>query len=314
VGTHCHGPNGENRAYELTQLYRYRIDLPADSGASGSSGGLTLRLPDDPRLRILAVTVAHNENDAATPGAPLAEQARATFVRFGHELRDFIGTTQINLSAPNGPAEIRYTLDGSRPTSDSPLYSGPITLAATTTVKARAFAPGYDDDFTATATFTRREPRGPDQITAGQPGLVCRYHEGEWQRLPDFSTLVPQRTDTVAEVTIPPHARKELFGLVLVGYLQVPRDGLYTLHLWSDDGSALLLGGELLIDNDGLHGRGEGKANVALQAGLHAIEVRFFQCRGDGDLELTIEGPEMPLQSVPAGMLSHAMGQFRPGQ
>jgi alpha-mannosidase len=314
VGTHCHGPSGENRAYELTQLYRYRIDLPSRAPTSRESGASTLRLPDDPRIRVLAITAARNENDATVPVAPLGDRARATLVRFGHELRDFIGTTQITLSTPSGPADIRYTLDGTRPTSISPLYKGPITLDATTIVKARALASGYDDTYTAEATFTRREPREPDPVASPQPGLVCRYYEGDWSKLPDFGTLTPPRTDTVPVVAIPSHARQERIGLTFTGFVQVPREGLYTLHLWSDDGSTLLLGGEPLIDNDGLHGRGEGKVNVALKAGFHAIEVRFFQRGGGADLELTIEGPGMPLQAVPAEMLFYAAEQFGPGR
>ncbi len=45
------------------------------------------------------------------------------------------------LSAAEG-AEIRYTLDGSVPAEFSPLYSGPITIDGTTTVRARTYAAG----------------------------------------------------------------------------------------------------------------------------------------------------------------------------
>jgi hypothetical protein len=41
--------------------------------------------------------------------------------------------------AQSGVSVIRYTLDGSTPTTASPAYSGPFTLSSTTTVKYRAW-------------------------------------------------------------------------------------------------------------------------------------------------------------------------------
>lgn len=45
----------------------------------------------------------------------------------------------VTLTCPTAGAEIRYTLDGSQPTPCSPRYSAPITIAASTTLRARAF-------------------------------------------------------------------------------------------------------------------------------------------------------------------------------
>ena len=49
---------------------------------------------------------------------------------------------------------IRYTVDGTSPINTSTSYTGPITVSATTTVKARAFAPNMQDSGEASATFT----------------------------------------------------------------------------------------------------------------------------------------------------------------
>lgn len=51
-------------------------------------------------------------------------------------------------------ATIRYTTDGSTPTSSSPVYSGPITVSSTTTLKAYATASGMIDSAVASATYT----------------------------------------------------------------------------------------------------------------------------------------------------------------
>ena len=48
------------------------------------------------------------------------------------------GTVTVSISADDAEASIHYTTDGTDPTTDSELYSGPFTLTETTTVKAIA--------------------------------------------------------------------------------------------------------------------------------------------------------------------------------
>ncbi len=43
-----------------------------------------------------------------------------------------------------GDVDIHYTLDGSEPTPDSPVYSGPVEITGTCTLKAKAFRNGFD--------------------------------------------------------------------------------------------------------------------------------------------------------------------------
>ena len=65
----------------------------------------------------------------------------------------FTESTQVSMSAESG-AEIRYTLDGSTPTSSSTLYSAPVTLSDTTTVKAIAIKDGVSSSVTS-RTYTK---------------------------------------------------------------------------------------------------------------------------------------------------------------
>ena len=59
----------------------------------------------------------------------------------------------VSLSDATANASIRYTIDGSEPTSSSTLYSTPFTLSANATVKARAFASGKTDSAVTSASF-----------------------------------------------------------------------------------------------------------------------------------------------------------------
>ena len=65
----------------------------------------------------------------------------------------FTESTQVTMSGTDG-ASIYYTVDGSTPTSESTLYSSPITLSETTTVKAIAIKDGVSSSVTE-RTYTK---------------------------------------------------------------------------------------------------------------------------------------------------------------
>ena len=60
--SHKHTADGKNEAYAYSYLFAYSMDLPA--------GARILTLPNDPHVRVLAVTVAHQEA-SLTPAHPL---------------------------------------------------------------------------------------------------------------------------------------------------------------------------------------------------------------------------------------------------
>jgi hypothetical protein len=65
----------------------------------------------------------------------------------------YTGSVDVTLSSVEG-ATIRYTLDGSDPSVDSPLYTAPVPVTLDATVKARAWAPDYFTSAVASADYT----------------------------------------------------------------------------------------------------------------------------------------------------------------
>ena len=77
----------------------------------------------------------------------------------------FTESTQVTMSGPDG-ASIFYTVDGSTPTDQSLEYEEPITLSATTTVKAIAIKDGVSSSVT-TRTYTKVEAGGGGEDEPG---------------------------------------------------------------------------------------------------------------------------------------------------
>ena len=69
----------------------------------------------------------------------------------------YMSEQSVTISCETANAAIYYTLDGSDPTENSTLYSAPITVSETTTIKAIAVASGYDNSTIAEATYTINE-------------------------------------------------------------------------------------------------------------------------------------------------------------
>jgi len=102
--THRHHPKRGNEAYQFSYLFKYGFDM--------SPGTRELRLPENERIRILAVTVAKNQNDAVRAAAPLYD--------------DF---------SRRGPIELRYVY----PPPPPPVFDGLAPLAGVTLDRQTAY-------------------------------------------------------------------------------------------------------------------------------------------------------------------------------
>jgi alpha-mannosidase len=299
AGTHRHSSTGENEAYQFTYLYLLEFPIPA--------GAKTITLPNEPRIRLLAMTAVNTLDDDIRPGKPLYDVANGTVTTIAAERNTFLDSLHVRMGCPIPRAVVHYTVDGSDPTSNSPAYDGPFSIAKTTTVRARAILAGANDEYVSSAEFKKLAPREPTRADKLEPGLDAAYYEGDWSKLPNFDTVRVQKSFVADSIAIPSFARKEKYGLMMTGFVKVPTDGMYDFYLSSDDGSTLAVGDTLLIDNDGLHGSGDVAGAIALKAGVHRLVVRMFQAGGDQDLKVSLAGPTLKKRPVPKEMLFHAV-------
>ena len=97
-------------------------------------------------------TVGGSDSGNGTSGTGGGETPIVAAPQFAGETQ-FEESTQVSMSAESG-ASIYYTLDGSTPTAQSTLYSAPVTLTDTTTVKAIAIKDGVSSSVTS-RTYTK---------------------------------------------------------------------------------------------------------------------------------------------------------------
>lgn len=73
----------------------------------------------------------------------------------------FEESVSVSLSSETAGAAIHYTLDGSIPNLNSPIYSSPISISTTSTLSAVAFAEGFSASAVASADFIINVPATP---------------------------------------------------------------------------------------------------------------------------------------------------------
>jgi hypothetical protein len=166
---------------------------------------------------------------------------------------------------------------------------------------------------TGHVTIFTELPRPADTPANVEPGASTNYYAlDSLSSLPNFDLLDPIGQEVVSQVNFPStggnfagSGLSDDIGAVFEGYVDIPESNTYVLYVDSDDGSKLYIGGELLIDNDGLHGMVEEAGQIALAPGLHEIRVEFFERGGGAGCIVSLSSDTLLKQVIPESMWWH---------
>jgi hypothetical protein len=255
----------------------------------------------------------------------------------------FAGEAQISLTHDEAGVQIRYTLDGSDPKPDSPVYKRPFTIKETTVVKARAFRKGVtvipptSDGARVTAVaramFTKDILWDAAKVGSIKPGLAYTYYEddGSWPiSVFNLEVLKPVKNGTCPDLFDTGLANTNIgYAFIYAGYLDVAKEGLYTIHAPPEFVNPTIHAGyDLRLFVDGrewypaTQPQNYGNWSIPLKTGKHAFRVLYINQQTTtlwGDVVygledryyrgnkpgLKISGPGLEMQAIPAGMLYH---------
>jgi predicted alpha/beta superfamily hydrolase len=195
---------------------------------------------------------------------------------------------------------IRYTMNNSEPGVKAALYEKPLVITKPTVIKA---IPYYGDNIPGNvdSLVIKRLPKLAAELNLPdlQSGLDYSYYEGTWDKLPDLNTQALITSGVAANFKMIERKKEESFAFRYSGFIDIPKDNIYTFYLSSDDGSRLLIGDQFLIDNDGLHDVVEKNGKAHLQQGKHRIDILYFQKGGGFNLSIQYESADIAKQKVP---------------
>ena len=234
--------------------------------------------------------------------------SRMDFYLDGYAERNvFIDKSLVTINGRENDLEIRYTLDGSNPTSGSKLYTGPFKLKKSTIIKSIGFSKkGYATEILE-GKFIKQKPISGTNLTNPKMGIKYQYFELDdiIQSTNELSNYSVQKTGITKSLSFPNIQLPLKFGLVYSGYVHVKMSGVYSFSTISNDGSVLYIHNQLIVRNDGPHGSRERSGQIALAPGYHPIKLEYMQIGGSRDLEVYIEGPEIDKRVVLATEVFH---------
>jgi hypothetical protein len=250
----------------------------------------------------------------------------------------FLGSVDVTFEHPENDVEIRYTVDGSEPTLESPLFTKPLSIDETTTVRAMAVRKGVESlptttdstfaSIPASAFFTKAHAYWPATQNGDlKPGLAFEYFEDDWTlSILKLSILEPVESGVASEWMDVSSVRENSnpYAFVYEGYIKVPKDGIYTFHApWEFTDVGERAGYDVQVSVDGhtwyptRRAHNYGNWSIPLAAGAHTIRVSYVDVRRGAEQarfpvsfegekpEILLSGPDLQPQPVPSDWLFH---------
>ena len=195
------------------------------------------------------------------------------------DLNLFMDSVMVNLATATAVATVHYTLDGSEPTQQSPVFNAPLVLKNTTQVNAKAFKDGFQPSSTLSILATKAVLNRGKIILDHQPknGTTYKYYEGHFQKVADMQQKHFVEKGIVSEPSLDKARQEDHYGFEFSGLIDVPEDGVYTFQTRSDDGSVLYIDQTLVVDNDGSHAAIPATGSIALKKGWHSYRLLYIE-------------------------------------
>lgn len=216
-----------------------------------------------------------------------------------------VDKTSFYIASPHPHFKVHYTLDGSLPGATSPALDKPVILDGAAIMKLALFTPGGRRGDVYTLKFNAQQYSQQQEITGLKNGLTSALYKGAFS----LTTAIKGKPDSVfsvTEIAVPGTIKMPVFGLKFTGYIQVPETGVYTFYLTCNDGGVLYIGGQQIVDNDGLHPDRTKGGQAGLQKGLHPIALDFMEYGGGYILDLKYSYKGSAPKPVPASWFKSA--------
>ncbi|WP_373727599.1 PA14 domain-containing protein [Bacteroides heparinolyticus] len=139
--------------------------------------------------------------------------------------------------------------------------------------------------------------------TPGKHGTAYVYYEGKCKRIADIASCKKVKEGVMKNFSIKEASATDHFAYEFRTLMNVPEKGIYRFYTFSDDGSALYVDGQLVVDNDGGHSGRRAEGKVALEKGLHELRLLYFEDYMGQELEVGYSGKNIPETLLPDDVL-----------
>ena len=140
-------------------------------------------------------------------------------------------------------------------------------------------------------------------VTVGKHGVAYTYYEGKCKRVAAIASCKVVKEGTMKNFSIKDAPVTDHFAYNFRTLIEIPEKGVYRFYTFSDDGSVLYIDGKQVVDNDGGHSARRAEGKIALEKGLHELQVLYFEDYMGQELEVGYSGRNILETPLPDNML-----------
>lgn len=219
----------------------------------------------------------------------------------------FVDSTQVELTLayPQEGVEIYYTLDGSVPTKESTLYTGPFMVSKEGEIKARSYKGELFNDL-KTAVVEQQSYHQAVDISPVNAGIQKWESKKEVNNIGDIILSESAEWTKVDTVQLGDFTDKAGYALVFKGFFKAEKDAVYLFELKSDGESLMSLGDEVLI-NKATSGNNPfvKYEKIALKKGWHAFTVKYKASPKPRTVELKYAEQGQDMQEISSAVCAY---------
>ena len=300
---------------------RYTTDGSTPTATTGTVYSAPITISSTTTLKAIAYKSGMTDSSVTTGTYTISTIVSAPV--FSPAAGTYTSAQTVTISSATSGASIRYTTDGSTPTaSTGTVYSAPITLSSTTTLKAIAYKSGMTNSSVTSGTYTITSSTGTGQIT-----------REVWENIGNGTAVSvltsnanypnnPTSTGTLTSFEAPTDVGSN-YGQRIHGYLNPTVSGSYEFWIASDDNSELWLSTSSSPSNASLIAKvtawtdprqwskysEQHSASITLTAGQAYYVMALMKEEGNGDnLSVAWKAPGGSQEVIPGSYLSPYSG------
>lgn len=140
-------------------------------------------------------------------------------------------------------------------------------------------------------------------VSPKKQGVAYSYYEGKFKHTDHIATGKKVKEGTMPNISITEAPVEDFFAYEFRTWINIPEKGVYRFYTFSDDGSKLLIDGNMVVDNDGSHNSRRRDGKVALEAGFHELRVLYFEDYMGQMLEVGMSSRDIRETTLPDHLL-----------
>lgn len=170
-------------------------------------------------------------------------------------------------------AKIRYTLDGTDPDDNSTIYTKPVVLKNTSTIKLQTVHKSGLTSKIRSLECIKISPLVSDTSSGLATGLKYKIIKGKFNNIAEITNDEVMECGVLDKIKFPKDIEEEFYAMEITGFIRVDKKATYTFFNYAIDPTQISIGNQLIVSHEGLNSRHERRGRIHMDEGIYPIKI-----------------------------------------